>query len=84
MDRKLPIRGSTSRFYELSQDVILKSPADQPTRADIIAAEFNVERQLLETLGHHPRIVGSVPALNPPPRFLHFVLTIFQLFWMAK
>lgn len=80
MDCKLQFRGSTSCFYKLSQGIVLKSPADQPTRADIIAAEFSVERQLLETLGQHPRIVRFVLILESPRFLQRCVYTVPAIF----
>lgn len=55
--------GSTSKFLQVRPGVILKYPVTFSqsclcqTRSDEIAKNFDVERQILEALGEHPRIV---------------------------
>jgi hypothetical protein len=55
--------GSTSKFLQVQPGVILKYPITRSRssmcqrRADEIIKKFDVERQILEALGAHPRIV---------------------------
>lgn len=67
MPDKLACLGSTSEFYRIREGVVLKSPArvwEQSSAyqklTDTIAENFLIERQILEALGDHPRIVRSV------------------------
>lgn len=73
-------RGSTSRFYRVDGG-ILKCPVEvwKESRAyekltDEIANSFAVERQILDMLGNHPRIVKSIP--QSPVRISSIVLTL--------
>ncbi|KAB5511443.1 hypothetical protein GE09DRAFT_1180164 [Coniochaeta sp. 2T2.1] len=59
-------RGSTSRFCRVRQGVLLKYPVEvwressaYQKLTDEIANNFSVERQILDLLGEHPRIVSS-------------------------
>ena len=60
----LPYRGTTSDFYRHTQNVILKKPMKvwegNPDRASLEkknAEAIEIERQILQVLGKHPRIV---------------------------
>lgn len=60
---RLSFLGSTSDFYRTDEGVLLKSPMKvwgNPNREEFETANkkaINIERQILETLGSHPRIV---------------------------
>lgn len=70
-------QGSTSRFYRVRQGVLLKYPLEvwressaYQKLTDEIANNLSVERQILDFLGEHPRIVRfifpSLPhSINP-------------------
>jgi hypothetical protein len=65
--QSLPYCGSTSDFYRTAEGVILKSPMKvsegNPDREALETANINainIERQILETMGSHPRIVPFV------------------------
>lgn len=65
--QSLSYRGSTSDFYRTAEGIILKSPMkvseENPNREALETANINainIERQILETLGCHPRIVPFV------------------------
>lgn len=67
MPDKATFQGSTSEFYRIQEGVVLKSPAkvwEQSSAyqqlTNTIARNFLIERQILEALGDHPRIVRSV------------------------
>jgi len=67
MMQSLSYRGSTSDFYRAAKGVVLKSPMkvseENPNRGALETANINainIERQILETLGSHPRIVPFV------------------------
>ncbi|KAF2271830.1 kinase-like protein [Westerdykella ornata] len=60
----LPYYGSTSTFYRIRPGVVLKSPvqvweksAHRHKLSERITNSFVVERQILEKLGDHPRII---------------------------
>ncbi len=50
--------GSTSSFYQIEQGTVLKSL--HPTTAERDAHTVTVEKEILERLGEHPRIVKYV------------------------
>lgn len=56
--------GSTSTIYRLRPGIVLKSPSPVwnvfPDKAKDIALKFSVEKQILDRLGDHPRIVKFV------------------------
>ncbi|KAK8000489.1 hypothetical protein PG990_013089 [Apiospora arundinis] len=63
----LPYRGTTSDFYRHTQNVILKKPMKvwegNPDRASLEkknAEAIEIERQILQVLGKHPRIVPLI------------------------
>lgn len=65
----LPYRGSTSDFYRVAQGMVLKSPmnisegaSNRQTLEEENKRAIDIERQILEYLGEHPRIV---PYLQP-------------------
>jgi hypothetical protein len=54
--------GSTSIFFRAKQGIVLKAPAkileDQVVRErPSVARHYSVERQILDRLGEHPRVV---------------------------
>jgi hypothetical protein len=65
--QSLSYRGSSSDFYRIAEGVVLKAPMkvseENPNREALERANMkaiNIERQILETLGSHPRIVPFV------------------------
>jgi serine/threonine protein kinase len=62
----LPYTGRTSQFFRKSSKRVIKLPTQlwEGNSEDEFEREFAIEAQILEKLGHHPRIVPFVDAIH--------------------
>lgn len=79
MMQRLPYIGSTSHFFGAGDGVVVKSPmkiweanANRRALEAKNAEAIDMERQILERLGHHPRIVPFVlhPGITLLPKLI--------------